>query len=279
MEPVDQVPLLSYSGMPPLGSAERNLRNRGLGFATGAHVVTVEHPNVQTEYHEYSRAGVPFRRTLLRTPLGDLFSTDRLRCAYGSSWTIKHFVETPDDYRIAEFIVRDRVYQPSYDLFFAKVAEVGDDGYTVGGFAENSPPARSPLMQMRLVWLGLEQFAVDLHERPDLFFSLYEALRQKHREVYPLLARSPAHVIAYCANASPEVIGRKRFSQYILPCYNELGEQLHARGKLLSSHLDANNGLWRDLIAGSAIDVIEAFTPAPDTDMSVAEARDRKSVG
>lgn len=28
-----------------------------------------------------------------------------------------------------------------------------------------------------------------------------------------------------------------------------------------------------DLVAGSAIDVIDAFTPAPDTDMSVAEAR------
>ena len=97
-------------------------------------------------------------------------------------------------------------------------------------------------------------------------------LREKHREVYPLLADSPAELVIYCGNCSPEVLGR-RFHEYVLPCYNELGEQLHARGKLLGCHLDANNRLWAEAVARSELDVIEAFTPAPDTDMSVADAR------
>jgi hypothetical protein len=31
--------------------------------------------------------------------------------------------------------------------------------------------------------------------------------------------------------------------------------------------------VWADVVAGSALDYIEAFTPAPDTDLSLAEAR------
>ena len=71
----------------------------------------------------------------------------------------------------------------------------------------------------------------------------------------------------------PELVGPKRFEEYILPHLNELGEMLHERGKLLSVHFDANTRLLAPAIADSQIDIIESFTPLPDGDMSVAEAR------
>ena len=48
---------------------------------------------------------------------------------------------------------------------------------------------------------------------------------------------------------------------------------LNARGKKLGCHLDANNAFWAKAVEESRLEVIEAFTPAPDTDMSLAQAR------
>ena len=47
---------------------------------------------------------------------------------------------------------------------------------------------------------------------------------------------------------------------------------LDKHGKLVGTHLDGNNRLWAQAVAGSALDYVEAFTPAPDTDMSLADA-------
>jgi hypothetical protein len=264
---VDQVPLTIYPGMVPPGELERSLRLRGLGFAVRVWLFSTETPNCQLERCEYSQDGVRYVRTAIRTPVGEVHATSRPGGAYGTTWAVDHYIKGPDDYRVIEFMVRDTVYQPAYDSFLQTVEDIGEDGYVMGNMGY------SPLMEMRVNLLGTERFAFDLYDWPDCFFSLYQALREKQREAYPILAGSPADVVTYCGNCSPEILGRKRFEQYCVPCYNDLGEQLHARGKLLGVHLDANNRLWKEAVAASAIDVVEAFTPAPDTDMSVADAR------
>jgi len=266
-ESVDQVPLTIYPGMVPSGEFERSLRLQGLGFAVRVGLFSAETPNCSVERCDYSQDAVRYARTTIRTPVGEVYATSRPGGAYGTTWAVDYYIKGPDDYRAIEFMVRDTVYRPAYDSFLQAVEDVGEDGYVMGNMGY------SPLMEMRVRLLGTERFAFDLHDRPDLFFSLYETLREKQREAYPILADSPADVVTYCGNCSPEILGRERFERYCLPCYNDLGEQLHARGKLLGVHLDANNRLWKDAVAASAIDVVEAFTPAPDTDMSVADAR------
>ena len=58
----------------------------------------------------------------------------------------------------------------------------------------------------------------------------------------------------------------------MLPCLDECAEVFHEHGKWVGSHLDGNNRLWAAEVASSGLDYIEAFTPAPDTDMTLAEA-------
>jgi len=265
-EPVDRVPFTAYAGMIPAGDAERRLRALGLGTCNRVGLVKSSTPNVSVDPVEYEAQGVRYSRTTVRTPIGEVYSTRRLQAAYGSSWYVDHYVKSPDDYRVVEFMIRDTVYEPEYDSYRKTVESIGENGYVTGNFGY------SPLMEMRVNLLGIERFAFDMYDRPDLFFSLYETLRDKQREAYPLLANSPAKLVIYCGNCSPAVLGR-RFEEYCVPCYNELGEQLHAKGKLLGCHLDANNALWASAVAKSQLDVIEAFTPAPDTDMTVADAR------
>jgi len=53
----------------------------------------------------------------------------------------------------------------------------------------------------------------------------------------------------------------------------EPAEIMHRRGKLIGCHFDGQCGSIRAAIAETPLDYIEAFTPAPDTDMTLAEAR------
>ena len=131
----------------------------------------------------------------------------------------------------------------------------------------------SPLMEMLVRYLGLEQFSIDMVDHPDAFFSLYELLVERRRRDYEIVSDSPSDVVLYGGNVHPEIMGAERFAKYIVPCYDEAADVLHARGKIIGVHMDADNQVFAPAVAGSKIDLIEAFTPPPDCDMSVADAR------
>ncbi|MEA1996909.1 MAG: hypothetical protein U9N45_04695, partial [Gemmatimonadota bacterium] len=94
------------------------------------------------------------------------------------------------------------------------------------------------------------------------------------RRIYPIVAESPALVANYGGNVTPEVIGLETFEKYYIQHYNEAAEIMHKKGKFIGSHFDANCKLISEAIAGTDLDYIEAFTPAPDTDMTLAQARE-----
>jgi hypothetical protein len=266
-ETPDQIPFTTYLGMIPSGELERRLRAKGLGFSVRVGLLDIQRPNVTVTHYEYTKGEVRYRRTTMSTPVGEIHAITRPGSAYGSNWWYEHYIKGPDDYRVMEYIVRDTQYVANYDWYHEAVANVGEDGYVSGNMGY------SPLLEMRVNLLGIERFSLDMYDRPDLFFSLYQTMRKKERQAYPILANSPAELVIYCGNCSPETLGRQRFEEFCVPCYNELGAMLHEKGKLLGCHLDANNRIWKEAVAASAIDVVEAFTPAPDTDMSVADAR------
>ena len=131
----------------------------------------------------------------------------------------------------------------------------------------------SPFMEILYHIVGLEQFAVEWAERRDEVLKLYEVLTDDRRKMFSLLAVPAVLAVTYCGNVSPEVVGLDRFEKYVLPHYKELAEILHAQGKLVGVHFDAHTRRIREAIAGSQIDFIGAFTPAPESEMSVMEAR------
>ena len=126
---------------------------------------------------------------------------------------------------------------------------------------------------MLIMWMGPERFAIDYYEHPDEFFRLYETLCRRHEEQYEIAADSPAEFVEYGDNVTSEMIGLERFRKYVVPCYNRLGERLHAKGKRLGSHLDGNLQILKEAVRDSELDFIEAYNPPPDGDLSIREAR------
>jgi len=74
-------------------------------------------------------------------------------------------------------------------------------------------------------------------------------------------------------NVAFEIIGPARFARYHAPAITEACELMASRGILTGAHLDGNNAALAPLVAQTGLDVIEAHTPPPDCDLSVADAR------
>ena len=266
-EVADQVPFTIYAYMMPKGEAERRLRAKGIGFFWRADVMRWEYPNCDIKTVTFRKNGEDFSRTIYSTPVGEISELSRLGGEYDSQWKIEWPVKSREDYAVMAFVARDARPAPLCDEFRRIVKNVGGDGYVVSHFGY------SPLMQIIVNCVGFEAFAYHMADYPDEFWGLYEALNEKARRGYGVAAAGPQHLMLYGGNVHPSVLGRARFAKYVVPCYNELADHLHENGKIIGCHLDANNAEWADIVAASKLDVIEAFTPPPDCNLSVADAR------
>ena len=262
-EPADRVPLTIYQGLFPRSTAERQLRNEGLCMVNGFMVFTTETPNVMRETHDYAEEGARLVRTTYHTPVGDLFI---IRKPHGiTSWTVSHLFKQPEDYQPWLFKIKDQQYRPDYEDFAKAERDFGEDAIFRAGIG--ATPLHEIMQNM-----GLETFAVEWAERRDEIMKIYDAMVEQLRQRYPLVAQSPALHANFGGNETADVMGKERFEKYVVPHYNEAGEILHQHGKLFGPHLDGNNKVWAQAVADSAVDYVEAFTPAPDCDMTLSEA-------
>ena len=113
-------------------------------------------------------------------------------------------------------------------------------------------------------------FCYEWMENRDELMKLYEALVELNRQVYPVVARGPLLFANYGGNVVPAIIGRDGFRDYYVPHYNEAAEILHRCGKRIGSHLDDNNTLIMDEIAGTDLDYIEGYDPGISPELSAA---------
>jgi hypothetical protein len=222
---------------------------------------------VRREEHHWVQDGGHQVRTVYATPHGELSAVEQISPDGTGRWHVERLFKGPEDYVRLRALYDDEQYEPDYEAFLRRQSALGDD------FFLRPDAGYSPMHQILYSVMGVERFAQEWAERRDEVLGLYASLVANRRRLYPVLAGSPAVLVNYCGNISPEVVGLKRFEEYYLPHFNEFAEVMHARGKLVSVHLDAAVWLFEDLIGASAIDCVEAFTPPPDGDLSVAHAR------
>lgn len=263
----DRVPFTMYENKVPQCVAERELRNRGLCIVKReVNVVRSRRPNVKVKQEVTWQEGRQLVRTWHETPVGTVSTL--VEEAGFTRWVHEKMFRTPEDYRVIEFMIRDEQFEPNYAAFAAAERAFGEDAIFRASL--DLEPLQA-LISGR--YFDMQDFCVEWMERRDEVLKLYEALVENRRRVYPLLAESPALFANYGGNVTPEIIGLETFEKYYVPHYQEAAEVLHRRGKLIGCHFDANCRLLAKAIAGSGLDYIEAFTPAPDTDMTLAEAR------
>ncbi|MCC6581213.1 MAG: hypothetical protein IT440_12320 [Phycisphaeraceae bacterium] len=264
----DRVPFTIYEGKIPQCVAERQMRNRGLCIVNRLHPVYRAHsPNVQVRGETYTdAAGRHMTRTWYDTPVGVVSSLSEP--AGFTTWQHERLFKSPDDYKVLRFLLQDEQYEPTYDSFLRAQQALGDDFILRAGLGLE--PLQS-LISGNLI--GMEQFAIEWMDNRDEILTLVDIIVEQRRKLYPIVAQSPALITNYGGNVVPAMIGRDVFRDYYLPHYNEAADIFHKHGKLLGCHFDDKCALIADLIGQTRLDYIEAFTPAPDTDMTLAQAR------
>jgi hypothetical protein len=262
----DRVPFTAYTALLPRGETERNLRNEGVGLVQRCRIHKIEHSRVQIERKEYWETGGRRIKETVHTPVGSVFRTFQPEAGYDSSRRLDCFIKSKEDYGPVRFMIEDMVYRPDYDKYAVAEQNLGEDGVIM------APLGYTPMQDMLVNLIGIERFGLDFYDRRDEIDNLYQIMREKHRELYQIVADSPAEIILYGDNIMGEVIGPERFRRYYLPCYNELAPLLHKQGRLLAVHMDGRLNCLKEAIAETEIDCIEAFTPPPVGDLSVKEA-------
>lgn len=262
----DRVPFTVYECMIPPCAAERELRNRGCCIVRRLPVFHTHRPNVRTTEQVHWVGERKFTRTVHETKHGTVSSL--AEDGGFTSWRHDYLLKRPEDYAAIRCFLSDELYESAYaDFARAQEADGGDTIYRANFGLE-------PLQELISGGvMGMQTFCEEWMERRDEVLSLYEILVENRRRIYPLVAKSPASHANYGGNVTPEIIGRENFETYYVPHYNEAAEVMHRHGKLIGCHFDANTRLLAPAIAGTALDYIEAFTPAPDTDLTLAEAR------
>jgi len=263
----DAIPFTVYECMLPKSAAERRLRNDGLCIVERSSVFATVYHEVEVASTTYvGDDGLERVRTEVTTLAGNLRAVDRP--AGFTSWHEERLFHGPEDYEALECMIGDRTYEPRYEGFAELQALMGDDA------SVRAAIGYSPLQEIIYTLMGVTEFSIQWAENRDRVLRLYNALIEDRRRIYEVVARSPAQTVNYGGNVSPEVVGKERFETMILPHYDEAAEVLQAHGIKMGVHFDANTRLLAPGIARSRMDYVEAFTPYPDTDMTVREARE-----
>jgi Uroporphyrinogen decarboxylase (URO-D) len=112
-----------------------------------------------------------------------------------------------------------------------------------------------------------------LHDHPELVERVLGAMLEKDREMWGIVAASEAEFVWAPDNVTALVMGPRRFDRYFAPYYESLAETMHRVGKRIYCHIDGATHALVDNIARMPVDIVEAFTPEPTGDLSLADAR------
>lgn len=261
----DKIPFTIYDWKIPWGYDKRKLVERGLALIRRFPSFRAEYHHCELKIISYIDKGVRYEQEIIKTPKGDINALFMPGQTCNVRKQIEYWIKDEIDYEPFIFMIKDTVFKPAYDEIIQAKRDLGEDGLVLvwGGY--------SPLQEIMLNLTGIEKFCFEMTDHRDLLWSLYNVLWEREQKKVPILARAPVEIVQSCGNPIASVLGRDLFVQKVLPCLNKCGEILHAEGKLQSIHVDGDNALWAHDLAQSSVDIIEAFTPAPDTDMTMEE--------
>jgi len=216
---------------------------------------------VERAVDEYDEGGRHWRRTALRTPVGEVFSL------HADGWQQKYMLATPEDYRVMTYVAEHTRVVPAYEDYRAHATAFAPAGVCMPAVG------RTPIQTMLVDLAGLAAFSMHLYDFEDAVLTLHEALLDVCRRVVAIAAEGPGTMVEVLENFSVETLGPDRFARFHRPVYEELFGVLHQAGKIVATHFDGRLAACRELIADAPVDVIESLTPPPEGDMTLAGAR------
>jgi hypothetical protein len=121
--------------------------------------------------------------------------------------------------------------------------------------------------------MGIENFCLELADNRERVLRLVGLMAADVDRRVQIMAESPAQICVIDGNTEISIVGLPLYREFYLPHIERACRTLHAAGKYAGSHLDGNNRLIVNEVAGTALDFVESFTPPPDCDLPLGDAR------
>jgi len=206
--------------------------------------------------------------TEYRTPRGTVSSKLVFNRSEGylSGYVVERLFKSEKDYPVIEYLIEKATLIPDYNSYLRLAEAIGEDGVTMCGLR------CSPMQYIMRDLMGYEPFFYELADNPQKVDHLYEVAKEQWRRQLEILVNSPAKTLMICGNWSDD-IHTPIFRKYFTPWLKETTEFLHSKGKLAQVHTDGEMRRLLPLVLETGIDVAEAWTPAPMTSVTTAEAR------
>jgi len=262
----DRVPFVIWNNKLPSEEVTSRLLKLDACIINKSTVYTFTTPAIQHETeHLESIAGFARIRKTFHTAASELTIVERI--VPGTVWLEKMPFCGPDDYEPLEAYIAGKVYEPCHDKFLADDSRYGDRSLA------RPEKIYTPIQDLICEYMGVQQFCVEWQDRRSRLLKLCEIIAADRQKRLELVATSPARYVIIEGNVIPEVIGPERFEKYHVPYIETACELLHKNNKKAGAHFDANNNIIADIISRTSLDLIESFTPPPDCNLPLSEAR------
>ena len=240
----------------------------GLGQIYHANLIRHEHSNLRIVETVRRLNGQTRRDVRWITDLGELHEW------YLDEWRQEHFIKTPEDYRIMRRAWEGGKVVANGAAFTVAEKELGDNGVKLGQIA-GMGSGRTPLMVLQVDWVGLGQWSVDLADELPAMMELLEFMNELKLEEFRQAILTPVRQIKLWENLSIQTLGPVHYRRHLVPLYLKILSLLNTAGKRLVVHYDGQLRVIAEEIAQLDFDGLDSFTPPPEGDMTVAEARQR----
>ena len=200
------------------------------------------------------------------TPVGSVET--HTRCTSLASHTDKFPVQTPEDARVMEYILRGRTWEFDDDLFAENDALVGDRA---------APMVFIPRINLQRLFIeimGVENTIYALADDRPMVEGLIKAIDESDEQMLRVVAESPVPIINFGDNVDHHFLPPNLFERYVLPVYRERAEMFRTAGKFTHAHWDGNIKLLLPYAQQTGLDGIEALTPIPQGDITIREMKD-----
>jgi len=268
----DRVPFAPYDNLVPRGSFERELRNRGMGLCKRIATLSASMPSVAIEQRMDGDATL----TIYHTPVGQVQTRTRAglgRINDAQVVEIEGMIKEVRDYEPVIFMLDDTVFDVDNSIYYDNLRDLGSDGI-LRDFALDYEAAPYGAVRRYFGEINnLERWVYAQMDHPDHFAALLEAQTRRDERRLALMADSPAEFLGL--GWFEGIWGPAQFKKYELPFYQKWVSFLQSKGKICALHCDATKNMraYQDLIAQAGFKVIEAFTPPPVGELSLAEVR------
>jgi hypothetical protein len=209
--------------------------------------------------------------TEYRTPMGTLTRVNQFGPgdeAAGLSPTItKYPITEIADYAAYRQVVEHTRYVPTYAEFEAYDRMIGQAGLPMVILGPN------PIHELWANWTGYENGYLHLNDAPDVVRETVEAVEPLYRQMWPIVADSPARLIMHGVNFDSAMTPPDVFREHFVPYLKAFNDRMHKAGKYVACHADGDMTALLDLVVEAGFDVADCFACAPLVRCTFDEAR------